>query len=77
MDGGREGKGITRLRGLWTGGGGGGIARLGGLWTGGGGGGVLLGWEGCVKTIDIKCVSRYLCSRIVCWSSIVLAMLRS
>ena len=41
------------------------------------GGGVLLGWEGCVKTIDLKCVSRYLCSHIVCWSSVVLAMLRS
>ena len=32
MDGWREGRGI---------------ARLGGLWTGGGRGGVLLGWEGC------------------------------
>ena len=21
----------------------------------------------CVKTIDLMCVSRYLCSRIICW----------
>ena len=35
------GRGIARLRGLWTGGGRGrGITRLGGLWTGGGGGGI-------------------------------------
>ena len=31
----------------------------------------------CVKTIDLMCVSRCLCSRIICWSSVVLATLRS